>query len=498
MKRQIFAILLLLSPFFSFAQLEGPVVKDFYKATRNIPSTFILNDKVNIITVNDDFENFDVIAVNDQMEQLWKTSFKGYIHKVAKFNDKILVVASTEYSSAKQYNNTYKGFLIEPSTGKVLIEKILFDGTQNYLMSPYVFTGEGKFLKLALRITALERRMHVTAPGMFSLLSFNGYYKEFHQTSSLDVIDFNEKLEPVYKFKVTTPADETFLGMGCNNQGDLFINWFSKGNLDFVKYDAGADKPSKSVKSNIVLDNDEIIKNLSSDLIELTPSKKNGNILFYSIAFKNQDKERELAIGKIDFSNGKTNYANEIFTKSNVKDIKKNFVPLSKKLGSPDLGAIKGLDIRKLIEVDDHVIVTLSSLSTQSSSIGSGQWVTESNILLNDYDSNLQLRSQQLIPAEYSVPNMALPTGYYHKDNKLYIITNDKHGFTTLNALVSIYDLTTNKFESMTWIPKKKIGSSEIAASSSIMWFKDSFVLPYLDVHMMSGKFEVSLQKNNY
>ena len=497
MKRQILVILLLLSPFFSFAQEDGAVVKDFYKATRNIPTSLAFNDQLNIMVANNNFENFDVVAVDEEMQQLWKTSLTGYVHKVTKLNDKILIVASTEYSSTKLYNNTYKGFLIDPSTGTVLIEKVLFDGTQDYLMAPYVFTGEGKSLKLALRTTGMERHMHVAMPGMLSIISFNSFYKQFHQTSSLDVIDFNDKLESVYKFKAAIPSDETFLGMAGNNQGDLFVNWFSKGDIDFVKYGAGSDKASKSIKSNIVLD-DEIIKNMSSELIDLTPSKKNSNVLYYSIAFRNLDKERELAIGKIDFSTGKTDYANEVFTKTHVKDIKKNFVPLNKKLGSPDLGGIKELEVRKLMEVDDHLIVTLSSIGSQASSIGSGSWMIESNLLLNDYDSNLHLLSQQLIPSEYSVPNMTLPVGYYHKNDKLYIITNDKHGFTTLNAFVCIYDLASNKFESMTWIPKKKIGNSEIAATSSVMWFKDSFIMPYLDTRMMSGKFDVTLQKNSY
>lgn len=497
MKRQVLVTLLLLSPFFSFAQEDGAVVKDFYKSTRSIPSSFVFSDQMNIMTVNGDFENFDVVAVDDQMQQLWKTSLKGYIHVVKKLNDKILAIASTDFSSAKRYNNTFKGFLIDPSTGKVLLEKVLYDSQQDYLTSPYIFTGEGKFLKIAIRTTGIERRMHMAMPGMLSIISFNGYYKQYHQTTSLDVIDFNEKLEPVYKFKAAIPGDESFLGMTCNNQGDLFINWFGKDKIDFAKYDAGKDKPSKSIAGSIILD-DDILKNLGEDMIDLAPSKKNNNILYYSIAFRNPDKERELGIGKIDFSTGKADYASEVFTKDNVKEIKKSFVPLNKKLGSPDLGGVKGLNVRKLMEVDDHIIVTLSSIGTQSSSIGSGQWVIESNILLNDYDSNLHLRSQQLVPAEYSVPNMALPTGYYRKGNKLYLITNDKHGFTTLNAFVCIYDLSTNKFESMTWLPKKKIGNSEIAATSSVMWFKDGYLMPYLDIHMMSGKFDVSLQKNSY
>lgn len=492
MKRQLLVILLLLSPFLSFSQQENPVVKDFYKSTQMIPSTFVFNEQINVMVANDDNEHFYVIAVNDQMQQVWKTSLKGYIHAVEKINDKILAIVSTDFSSARRYNNTFKGFLIDPLTGKVQLEKVLYDGQQNYLTSPYIFTGDGNFLKLAIRTTGIERHMHIN-----TILSGNTYYKQFHQTSSLDVIDFNEKLEPVFKFKIATPANEAFLGMTCNDQGDTFVNWFSKDKIDFIKYDAGKDNPSKSITGSIILD-DDLLKNLDEDMINLAPSKKNSNILYYSTTFRNLGKETELGIGKIDFSTAKASYANEVFTKSHVKDIEKGFVPLNKKSGSADLGGIKALKVRKLMEVDDHVIVTLSSIGFRSSSIGSGSWIFESNLVLNDYDVNLHLRSQQLIPSEYSAPSMSLPTGYYHKNNKLYVITNDKHGFTTLNAFVCIYDLSTNKFESMTWLPKKKIGSSEIAASSSVMWFKDSFLMPYLDIHMMSGKFDVSLQKNAY
>jgi hypothetical protein len=498
MKKTLTISLLLLLPFLATAQNEPTVLKDFYKASRNIPSSFALNDHVNIIQANPDNETFDVMAVNDQMQTLWKTSLKGYVHTVVKFKDKVLAIASTDFSSAKRYNNTFTGFLLDPSTGKVLIEKILFDGQQDFFTTPFIFTGEGKFLKIAIRQTNVERRIHVSLPGIFSIASFNSYYKQYHQTKAIDVIDFNEKLEPIYKFKPIVP-DEPFLGMACNNQGDLFVNWFNKGNVEFEKYDSGKDKPLKQMTASIVMANDDILKNMDENLIFLTPSKKNNNVLYYSLAFKNPDKERELGIGKIDFATGKKDYVNEIFVKAHVKELKKSFVPINKKLDSPDLGAVSNLEVRKLMEIDDHLIVTLSSLSASSSTIVSGgTWISESTIMLNDYDTNLHLNHQQLIPAEYSVPYRTLPTGYYHLNNKLYIFTNDKHGMTTLNALVCIYDLSNSKCESMNWLPKKKIGNSETAASSSVMWFKNSYIMPYLDVRSMSGKYDVTLQQNLY
>ncbi|HZX58325.1 MAG TPA: hypothetical protein VFE54_06355, partial [Mucilaginibacter sp.] len=210
------------------------------------------------------------------------------------------------------------------------------------------------------------------------------------------------------------------------------------------------------------------------------------------------DKETELGIGKLDFSTGKKQYANEIFTKDHVKGIKKSYVPVNKKMDSPDLGPIKALNIRSFGETDGRVVVSLTSTS-YSSGMNGGTWDSEFNILLNCYDTDLNLKFQQLIPTTYTVPERHLPIGYYFDKNKLYILSNDKQGMTTLYATYSVIDLTTGKCDKMYWLSKKKISNSNCAASSSILWFADSYVVPYLDMRGFSGgKYDIILQQNNY
>lgn len=491
MKLKLIALLLVFSPLLVLAQDEPALVKDFYKGIHAIPTSFVLNDHVNIMQVGIDDESFDVTAVDDHMQVLWRTTLSGYVISTSKFKDKILAVTATEYSKVKQNNNTFKGYIIDPANGKVLVEKVIFDGPQDYVSFPYVFTGDnGEIFKFAVRQSSFERRLHVGV----AFISMNGYLKQFHETRDLDVIDFNEKLEPVFKIKPAITSG-TFIQMNSNNRGDLFIGWYNNGSFDMVKYDSGKNTPSAPLATNVILDKD-FLDSFGTDIF-ITPSKTNAGVIYYALTFKNPDKQTELGVGKLDFASGKKQYINEIFTKDHAKELKKGFVPINKKMDSPDLGPLRSLNVRMFREMNNHIVLSLTSTSSTTGMYG--LWESEFNILLNNYDTDLNLKSQQIIPTSYTVPNRHLPIGYHNDKNKLYIVSNDKRGMTTLNGAICTIDLSTGQCERMDWLSKKKLGNSEMAASSSILWFGNSFVVPYLDMKGFSGsKYDITLQQNSY
>ena len=67
--------------------------------------------------------------------------------------------------------------------------------------------------------------------------------KQFNETKSLEVIDFNEKLDPVNQFEPETD-NGTFITWRCNKQGDMFIGWLNESRINLVKYDANKKMPS--------------------------------------------------------------------------------------------------------------------------------------------------------------------------------------------------------------------------------------------------------------
>ncbi|MFB9843663.1 hypothetical protein [Mucilaginibacter ginsenosidivorans] len=496
MKKLLISLMLILPLIASAQEEEPPLYKDFFKDIRSLEPSLVINDHLNIMSVNTDNENFSLTAINDQVQSVWQSSLPGYVITVRKFNGKILAVAASEFSKIKQTNNTFKAYILDPATGKTLAEKVIFDGVQDHMAFPFVFTGDGDTFKLAVRESGFERRLHVAMPSLLGIVSMNSYIKQFNETKNLDVIDVNDKLEVVNKIKpVIGPG--IFIGLTANNAGDLFVAWDNNGKMDITKYDKGKATPAKTITGDVILGDDALDSFGGNDIV-IRASKNNNNILYYSLVFRNPDKETELGIGRLDFSTGAKKYVNELFTKDHVKAMKKSFVPVNKKMDSPDLGSVKSLNLRSFGESDNGLIAALTSTAT-SSGMNGGTWETENSIVVNGYDLDLTPKFQQLIPTGYTIPNRHLPLGFYFNKSSLYIISNDKRGMTTLNGTYSMINFATGKCEKMYWLSKKKIGNSHPAASHAVLWFANSFVVPYMDMKGITGsRYDITLQQNAY
>ena len=445
--------------------------------------------------INNDNENFDLLAVNDQMQVLWKKSFIGFALAVDKFKNKVVAIASTDHSGIKGSNNTYKGFILDAANGKTLAEKVIFTGSDEYMTYPIIYTGEGAYLKLAVRQSGLKRKLHVGLPflGGFSI---NGYAKEFNETHDLQVLDLNEQLDPIATIKPAI-SNGSFINIRWNKQADMFVGWLNGPSIEVYRYDAGKTTPSAQLTADVVLKEDK--SSLPGEYILFTPSEVNNSILYYSLLYINTNKDAELGIGKFDFKSGKKQYVTQVLDKDNLKAVKKAFVPVNKKIDDVNTGYGKGMKIRYMNEISGVLVTTLSSTSSESSSIGSGRWQMEASILINGYDANLNLKYQQYMPVSYSNPNFLLPTGYHSEKNKLYIVANNKDGMVSLKSVYGAFDVTTGQWDKMDYLSKKKINNSAYSAGGAILWFGNSYIVPYMAPKgLMSIKYDVTLQQDIY
>jgi len=486
MKKYLLPCLLLLFPFVILAQDAPALYKDFYNGIKGAHS-FVWDDHINIMQVNTDNDKFDIVAVNDQMQILWKTSLEGFAFTTQKFRNKIVAVASTDHSTFKGNNNTYKAYMIDPATGKMLVEKVIYNGTDDYMEYPAVFTGEGAYFKFCIRKSGFKRTLHVAFLG-------NNYEKQLNETSEYDVLTMNEKLETLSTIKLPI-SNGTLITVCANKKADLFAAWLNGPSIEVYQYPDGSSNPVKQLNASIEFKPDNSI--IPSEYVKLLASPSNNNILYYGITYSNQDKDVELGIGKFDFSNDKKLFVTEAFNKDHVKLLEKGFVPVNKKINDVSLGSRKGLQLRYMAEVNGGLITTVTS---QSSSAGAyGSWMTENSVLINGYDENLNTRFQQILPTNYSMPNSTLPFGYHVAKNKFYVVSNNKTGVTTLTALYGCLDLSTGKWDKMEELSKKKIGNGEYSAGGAILWFSDNYIVPYFAPKGLSqGKVDVVLQQNSY
>jgi hypothetical protein len=493
MKQNLLFFLFFLLPFSLLAQDNPTLFKDFYKDIRGAKS-FVFDDHINIMQVNTDNENFDIVAVNEQMQVLWKTSLEGFVLTTAKFKGKIIAVASTDHSKPTGSNNTYKGYLIDPANGKLLVEKVIYNSTDQYMEFPSFFTGGGAFFKFCVRKTGFERRLHVALPSFFALISMNKYEKEFNESSELSVISLNESLDPISSLKLPI-ANGTMINWCANKQADLFVAWLNGPAIEVYKFPDGSASPVKQLNADITfkVSNSVILQ----DYIKLLPSTTNNDILYYGLTYLNQDKNDELGIGKFDFASGKKTYTAEEFTKDHVKSLEKSFVPFNKKIDDADLSNRKDIQLMSVAEWNGTLVATLASRTGQSGQYG--PQMDESSLLINGYDGNLNTKFQQILPSGYLGSPVYIPTGYYSNNNKLYVVSNKKSGMRTYDAIYGCLDLGSGKWDNMALLSKKKMDNIDHCMGDAILWFPNSYVAPYFSVRGIGGmKFDITLQQNNY
>ncbi len=493
MKKYLLPCLFLLFPFALAAQQDAmSVYPDFYNNVKSVVS-FVWDDHTNIATLDIDNENFDVVAVNDQMQMAWRSSFAGYVLKTARFKDKIVAIAATEHSTFKGAGNTYIAYLIDAATGKQLAQKEIYHGDENYVEIPEIFTGEGGFVKLCVRQTTFQRKMHVALPGIFALFSMGKYAREFNETRELDVITLDDKLNPA---TVKLPiASGSLVNWCANKQGDLFIAWFNGPSIEVYKYPAGSSSPAKQLNADV-----SFVPNDRTDVSEeflMQPSSVHPDVVYYGTSYSTENENAELGIGKLDFAGGKKLFVTETFDRDHVKALEKSFVKINKKADDVDLGARKGLHIRYLAEVNGTVIATVTSRHFESSSYGS--WDCENSVLVNGYDENLATRFQQILPANYKYPNRFLPVAYHIAKNKMYVISNEKSGLTTITGIYGCLDLASGTWEKMLALSKKHISDSDYSNGAAAMWFADSFAVAYIARKTLRpNSFDIVLQQNAY
>jgi len=484
--KKLLLCLILMGPLFVSAQTDPPLFIDFAKGIKGIKSSFAFNEHLNVMQIVINDANFVVVAVNEQMQLVWRASLTGHAMSVAKFKDKVIAIGATEYTNVKGPNNTYKATILDPANGKVLLEKVIFDGSPAFTDYTSVLISNNTFWGLGVRQSAVERKMH-----------WVGFEKQYNETKALDVILFDDKLNPVNAIKPSI-IDAPYLGMQVNKQGDVFIEWLVGGHINAYKYELGKSTPIGPLASDIGIGTKADLGDVINDQhFRYVPSTTNMNMVYYTLLYLNGDNKAELGVGSFDLVAGKKQYVTESFEKDHIKALTKAFITVNKKLDDPDLGNPKDLSLKYFAEENGTVVVGLNSHFSQTGM--NGYWEVEKSILINGYDANLGVKFQQFLPASSSFPNIQMPVGFHLQNNKLHVIAIDKHGMNTMNTMYGALDIPTGKWDKMLWLSKKKIDNSDYADGPGTMWFNNSFIVPNISPKGISqSKFDVTLQQNGY
>lgn len=487
MKKTLLICFALLLSYSTFAQDYNPISDDFYVDTKGITNVININDHIGVLQVNNSNDNFELMALDENMNILWRRTISGYGVNIGKYKNKIAVVAATEHTTFKGNGNTYKGFIIDPTDGKTLAEKVIYEDDNDYIEFPKVLIGENYF-KFSIRQTYATRKMHVGIP-IFFVFQAQSWDKELIQTQKLEVIDLNEQLEKTSSVKPV--INGTYINITCNENADMFVSMLNGPDIEVYKYNAGQASPAAQLDADIAIKPNNN-GSLSSTILFAT-SKTKPNELYYTIMYLNEDKDPELMLGKMDFIAKTKKSITQVFKRSDIKALEKTFVPVNKKLEDPDIGSPRSLELRNFVKSDNKVIITLGGeyIYTQSYS----SFVEGMSLLINGYDDDLQLKFQQFLPTNYRYPER-LSAGLHVINDKLYVAGNAKKGGGTV-GVYGVLDLNNGQWDSMDYLLKKNIKG--YLDASDILWYGKGFIAPYMQAHGMFGiKYNLGFQQNNY
>ena len=484
MKKVLLQLVLVLLPFFALAQDDAPVTKDFTGKIKKIVTSFKLNDHVSVIQTNIDDDNFELIAVDDKMAELWRISLKGFAIGAGKFNGQVLAVAGAGFSDSKAIVSPYSAFLVDAQTGKLIQQKSIYSSTYDKKEWAKVFFDEaGSNVSLVIGETDNTKMIPI-------LEIFNV------DTKDITVINLNEKLEAVGAKHIVPGGN--FVGIACNEKHDIFISTVQDDKtLKVSKYEAGKSEPSGFAVQNIDLKDRSDVKfgnpngrpNREHNAW-VVASSTDRNVVYFAV----MHKERELTISKLNVGNNTGQTVNESINKTYIKSIEKDYTPVDKKFEKPNIESSDYMNVRYLGVHDGSLVVALSSLDIKGSSI-TGGYFEEDAVIIKGYDNDLKQKFQQLLPSSYEFTH-PIHASFHFADNSLYVIANTGNG--TKSTYFGNIDLGTGNWSALKKLTRKDIKNYEYA-ERNVLWFKSGFMIPYMAPHgMIIGKEVINLQLNTY
>ncbi|MDT3403488.1 hypothetical protein [Mucilaginibacter terrae] len=296
--------LFLVLPFLVFAQTEPVVLEELYKNCRGLYS-FKLNDDVSIVQVNTDNENFDMLAINEQMKVLWKVTLPGYALSSGKFKDKIVAVGSTEKEKSE-----YKGFVLDPLTGKIILEKTIYNGGDKKTENAYpYFTEKGDCFKMTFA------KVKITYPAI------SMSRKPKTTILSLVALDFDISLN-VNKLIETKLPDGKIYSYGFNTYGDLMVvHSNNEETVDVSKYSIDKNTPVATQKVSFNAHKKFKANDIDGNFSAIFSA--NRDMVYLALMHPNEEKETQLSLLKLNMADGKTQTITEVFNKDHIKDLKR-------------------------------------------------------------------------------------------------------------------------------------------------------------------------------
>lgn len=446
-------------------------------------SAVALSNNMSAMIVNVPKSDFAIVALDDRLNQKWLTPLSGFALAIGKFKGHVIVISASQGTFIKSFTSTFKASVLDEQTGKILKEKIIYEGSADYFEDPdFFFAEDGSYFKMTSRLTAMKRSSVIFS----TVINLESKYLG---TQEFNIITFDDQLNIVDHTNPIMPAGDTWQST-CNEDGSFIITTVDKKSsvINVATYISSKREPLKLISVPI-----DFGKGVDYSSIKIASSKTPLQS-YVSTIYKNAKKEQVLFVAKLDFKDGSVQKTTETLDKNYFKNLEKSYVPVNKELDDAFFSNSDFSFVGHIEEFNDKLMV---SLSQSISYAQGGQY--DGSVLVKIYDQQLKSQYQQIIPRSYkSVFGEGSITAYSLNGKNLRMLANHRDG-NSVNAIYGELNLDNGQLVKMNLINKEDMKSDYYANTKSIAWNNKSFMIPYFDqIGMLKFKVNIQVQLLTY
>lgn len=422
------------------------------------------------IAVNPEKSDFGIALINQNTEQLWLTLLEGEPIALKYFNNKIYVIAASKKDPSGATTKKYTSFILEPSTGQKLTEKVIYEFGKGYNEeSEFHFKDDGSQFSLISK--AIETKDNVKMVGDYSIITFD------NQLNLLKV------------FTPTFKPNKSFISK-IEKDGNLMISTFDK-DKDIINFTLKDILSGKNL-GDVNLQLKTKLNPEKTQLISLYDP--NSQHHYIGIIYEEANKNKNLILGKINFTTGEIATNEEQINEDYFKKISKAYKAINKKADdyyfNPKFPALLDLKI-----IANNLVVELTS---QYEVIYNGLAVgliANNSVFIRFYSPDLKFSFQSIFPRSITTYREGTSLFYHFNNNILSVIGNTATGYN-FTPLIQNIDLSTQKTLSLDKIPAKKISDKFYIVTQGVQSVDNNRVfIPYAQRSAaLRSKKEVILQ----
>ncbi len=426
----------------------------------------------------------EIVSSTPGLKKNWEQTLEGSLMFGASLDDNILVVVSTDFAAMFGGNNsTYKATVLDSENGKVITERMIYMGDDDYLtISEFIVSKDKKSFSLLARETNTKRNFKFAQGAADALWITKTIQNNTNTIRRFSVSTYNTDLETIDSLLPIIPYGD-FIGATKTINNDLYIAVSEeKKGVTLSKYDAGEEIPSTAIFEPYTSGFSGERKRYN--FLNLIADTQRNNTVYLTGAYA-INEESIFIFNKYDFASNTRVGFRKSWKKADFQALEKSLTLMDKQSSALELGNVSGLQLLSVGFFNDNYLVALGDVRYLPAIPGNmlPATYTANGILVYNLDTNLIEKSVSAIPRIYG--NLATPAfRSFIRNNSWYLFASDdwKARFTIaeVNAL-------SGKVERLQKIAPEKAGKGQVPELAEMAISDNQLILPVKDVKMSLG-----------